>query len=50
MPEAATAVPLPHIDDPKHFAQGLLEQAMHHADLAEADHKTFVEAVAKGDS
>ena len=37
-----------HIDDPKRFAQGLLEQAIHHADLAEADHKTFVESVAEG--
>jgi hypothetical protein len=34
-----------HIDDPKRFAQDVLEQAMQHADLAEADHKTFVEAV-----
>jgi uncharacterized protein (DUF2252 family) len=37
-----------HIDQPKRFAEGVLEQAMHHADLAEADHKTFVEAVAEG--
>ena len=37
-----------HIDEPKRFAQGVLEQAMHHADLAEADHKTFVEAIAQG--
>ena len=37
-----------HIDDPKRFAEGVLEQAIHHADLAEADHKTFLEAVAEG--
>jgi hypothetical protein len=37
-----------HIDDPKRFAEGVLEQAIHHADLAEADHKTFVEALAEG--
>ena len=37
-----------HIDDPKRFAEGVLEQAIHHADLAEADHKSFVEAVAEG--
>jgi len=37
-----------HIDEPKRFAEVVLEQALHHADLAEADHKTFVEAVAEG--
>jgi uncharacterized protein (DUF2252 family) len=37
-----------HIDDPKRFAQDVLEQAIHHADLAEADHKTFLESVAEG--
>lgn len=36
-----------HIDDPKHFAQGVLEQAMRHADLAEADHAAFVDAIAE---
>jgi uncharacterized protein (DUF2252 family) len=36
------------IDDPKRFAQGVLEQAMQHADLAEADHASFVEAHATG--
>ena len=37
-----------HIDDPKRFAEGVLEQAIQHADLAEANHKSFVEAVAEG--
>jgi nitrogen fixation-related uncharacterized protein len=37
-------------DDQKRFAEGVLEQAKQHADLAGADHKTVVEAVAKGDS
>jgi uncharacterized protein (DUF2252 family) len=37
-----------HIDDPKHFAQGVLEQAVHHADLAEADHASFVGAISQG--
>ncbi|MBD2421916.1 DUF2252 domain-containing protein [Cyanobium sp. FACHB-13342] len=37
-----------HIDDPKHFAQGLLQQAVHHADLAEADHASFVGAMSQG--
>jgi hypothetical protein len=36
-----------HIDDPKRFALGVLEQAMHHADLAEADHATFVNAIGR---
>lgn len=36
-----------HIDDPKQFAQGVLEQAMGHADLAEADHAAFVDAIAE---
>jgi uncharacterized protein (DUF2252 family) len=31
-----------HIDEPKRYAQGILEQAMHHADLAEADHQSFL--------
>ena len=37
-----------HIDDPKRFAQDVLEQAIQHADLAESDHKTFVKSVAEG--
>ena len=37
-----------HIDAPKRFAEGVLEQAIHHADLAEADHKTFLGAIAHG--
>ncbi len=36
-----------HIDEPKRYTQGVLEQAMHHAHLAEADHQTFLEANAK---
>lgn len=36
-----------HIGEPKGFAQGVLEQAMQHADLAEADHRSFVEAIAQ---
>jgi len=35
-----------YIDDPKRFAQDVLEQAVQHADLAEADHAFFVGAVA----
>ena len=35
-----------HINDPRRFAQGVLEQAIQHADLAEADHASFVGAVA----
>ena len=35
-------------DDPKRIAQDVLEQAMQHADLAEADHKTFLDAIAHG--
>jgi hypothetical protein len=31
-----------HIDEPKRYAQGVPEQAMHHADLAEADHQSFL--------
>ena len=34
-----------HIDEPKRFAEGVLEQAIHHADLAEADHASFVGAI-----
>jgi len=37
-----------HIDAPKRFAESVLEQAIHHADLAEADHKTFLAAIAHG--
>lgn len=37
-----------HIDDPKRFAQDVLEQAIHHADLAEADHASFVGAITQG--
>ena len=37
-----------HIDEPKRFAHGVLDQAMQHADLAEAYHKTFMEAIANG--
>jgi uncharacterized protein (DUF2252 family) len=37
-----------HIDEPKRFAEGVLEQAMQHADLAEADHALFVGAITQG--
>jgi len=37
-----------HIDEPKRYAQVALEQAMQHADLAEADHASFVGAITKG--
>jgi uncharacterized protein (DUF2252 family) len=37
-----------HIDDPKRFAQDVLEQAIHHADLAEADHASFALAITQG--
>jgi len=37
-----------HIDDPKRFAQGVLEQAIQHADLAEADHACFARAISQG--
>jgi uncharacterized protein (DUF2252 family) len=37
-----------HIDDPKRFAEGVLEQAIHHADLAEADHASFALAITQG--
>jgi uncharacterized protein (DUF2252 family) len=37
-----------HIRDPKLFAKGILEQAVEHADLAEADHKSFAAAIASG--
>jgi len=35
-----------HIDDPRRFAQGVLEQAIQHADLAEHDHGLLVAAAA----
>lgn len=37
-----------HIRDPKLFASTLLEQALAHADQAEADHRCMVEAIAAG--
>ncbi len=37
-----------HIRDPKLFAKGILEQAVEHADQSEADHKSFVAAIASG--
>ena len=39
-----------HFDGQKRFAEGVLEQATQYGDLAGSDHKSFVEAVAKGDS
>ncbi len=37
-----------HIRDPKIFAKALLEQAMAHADQAEVDHRSLLEAIADG--
>lgn len=37
-----------HIDEPKRFGQGVLEKAMQHADQAEADHRSFQQALALG--
>ena len=39
-----------HFDGQKRLAEGVLEQATQHGDLAGSDHKSVVEAVAKGDS
>jgi nitrogen fixation-related uncharacterized protein len=35
-------------DDQKRFAEGVLEQAKQHADLAGADHASFVGAITQG--